>query len=419
MRKYQFITLFFLILLSQTAFSQIPDFHKNQFSSDNLQFNANYAISSDNLNNQFLLKILQGGYLSTEIRTSSYNQLKDVNTLGNRSGHSILYTQKLDSLFSRDNFYFTAAYGKERLSEISFSSDLFHLIMFGNKSTAGEILDIANTNFLNFEQQYFKMGLAKEVKTQNFTHQFHFMLGLHLGNQYSHIQTDKNAFLLTDTSGSAIASNINLSYASSSSSFEKFQIAAKGISLNFSYNVKFKKHQFFFAAENIGKLYWNNKTEHFNKDTALVFQGLEIDNIFESDSILFDDILKDYGLELKHNSLQTYIPFHLRFGWEYELNNRINIRLLVQDYIHSQYKTHFCLEADYKLNEAICLTPIISYGAYANFNYGLAYSHFIKKLGLRFEAQTNYIDGLIFADKKAAFGGELKIVKHFGQCDTK
>ncbi len=417
MRKYYHI-LFVFILLSQTAFSQIPEFHKHQYNADNLQFNANYSISSDHLNNRFLMDIFRGGYLSKEIRNTSYDKLENNNLLGNISSHSLFYTQKLDSLFARNNFYFTAAYGKENISEIGFSSDLFHLVMFGNKPTAGEIIDIGNTNYFNLEQEYLKIGLAKEIKNPNFTHEFNLMLGFHIGKQYSHIQTDKNSFLLSDTSGNAISSDLNISYAASTSSFEKFNIAATGLSFNFSYNLKYQKHQFFIAAENIGKLYWNKKTENFNKDTAFVFYGLEIDNIFEADSISFDDIMQDYGFAVNKNKLQSYIPFHLRFGWEYELNNRINIRFLAQDYFHSMYKTHFRLEADYKLNESIVLSPIISYGGYANYNFGLAYNHHFKKLGLILDARTNYIDGLLFADKKAAFGGELKIVKYLEKCNT-
>jgi len=406
----------FFILSSIFAYSQIPDFNMHLYPCTNIHFDVKYDISSNNLNNSFLYNYYKGGFLNKEIRTEQWEDLKSSNIIGNKNTYSIFYTEALDSLFGQDNMFFTAAYASDKQAEISFTDDLFHLIMFGNKPTAGSYMDIGNSSYTTLKQQYFKIGLAKTFQQRNIKHRVNFMVGFHIGQNYQHLLATENAQIFTDTSGTFIDINAPIKYTKTHATTSKFPIASYGISLNLSYDISLKKHHFFFAAENIGYLFWNKQTEYYDRDTSFTFYGIEINDITNIDSLSFPQLLKDYGVETKEGKQKTAMPMHIRFGWEYQCFPRFKIRLLFSHYSHSIFKPQVKIEPEYLINEQIQLYPIISYGGYSDYNIGIGFKYYINKWDTYIELNSEYIDGIVFPNTNAGIGGQIKIAKYLGKC---
>ncbi len=413
-RKILLIKVF--VLSSIFAYSQIPDFNMHLYPCPNIHFNGEYYINSDNVNNNFIYDYYKGGFLNRDIRTEQWDDLKSSNIIGNKSRYSAFYTEPLDSLFGQTNLFFTAVYAFDKQTEIQFTDDLFHLIMFGNKPTAGSYMDIGNSSYTTLKQQYFKIGLAKTFQQRNIKHRVNFMVGFHIGQNYQNIVAAENTQIFTDTSGTFIDINAPITYTKTHSTTDKFRIASSGFSLNLSYDLIFKKHHFFLAVENMGYHFWNQRTEYYDRDTSFTFYGIEIADITTVDSLSFPQVLNDYGIETEKGKRRIAMPMHIRLGWEYQSFSWLKIRFMFSHYLHSIYKPQIRFEPEYIINEQTQIYPIISYGGYSDYNIGIGLKYYIENWDVYIEARSEYIDGIVFPNTNSGIGGQIKIAKYLGKC---
>ena len=403
------VAVFFLLTLPFVGFSQQKvELHQRDFDQIyGLEFY--FDGGSNSLNNKLLSMMSFGGFVDDKLKDDNLKRMKDKNLFGKNFDLKIYYEQKNRKLLGKKRMGFQAAFEWHNLQEFTFNKELYGLVFYGNKSTAGRPVDISATAFNSLNYYQLKAGLNRISKSKY--SEYGFNIALNLGNNYNAATFDNTTFY-TSPSGDSVVLEGNINYLYRNlNGLPPFQINGLGAALDLFYSYDNPRlFKLSVKALNFGFIRWNKNSKQFIQSEPVVWQGLEVPNLLQMPDPVFDksgsDSLKEYveahgKSAVYHSFTPATLAFEIsRFFTEDKMEG-----VLKFDYrFFSFYRPMVLLQANFYLKDKFVLSPNVSYGGWTNFNFGFEFRYKISDYG-RLDIGTKYLGGYLFQKNFSGFGG--------------
>lgn len=414
MRIFFFFFLFSFFSQTNGAFSQdsIPIQKVNHC----IELGGNAFINSNTISNDLIWAFYRGEFISEELKQGASGRISGSNRLGGCSKLGFKYLIHLQEEKKSQSFSFSF-FDRQHL-DVKFSDDLFHIIFYGNKLFAGEtaLLGGFSFNFLRYQQ--FRFGWDKKRETN---HRYGFALSLLNGEQNLSVKAP-TADLFTASDGTYMDFSLSVDVHQTDSARKKyFARNGMGLSTDFYYEIPYtlwkKNGKITFELNDLGFIRWNNNSMHYSADSSYHYEGVEVADLFNLDSIstqLHIDKVIDKNTKFENKRYTTNIPFTLklhtvfystkRTAFEYGMMYRINTSSKLYYYT----KFHFFIGKE----NPVCLSYTLGYGDYGKLHSGLeAKIDFAKYYSLH--VINNYLFSGIAIPSSAGMGLYLKLAMKF------
>ncbi len=395
----RFLLLIIIISLSNIVIAQTKENKALQLRYDifkEINFSTEYDLGSY-LNNTFLKSYYTGNFIDEDLKNTNYDRLKsEKNPFGISSITKLQFRQLPETMLGKHNMGYSVVFQYNYYQEFEFTSDAYNLALYGNKSYAGKNANLNNMRINNQSFYQIKSGLFFQNRDKY--KEYGFQVALNIGNQF-HNYSSNNAILYTNSIGEYI--NLKGEFQNQQTSYlenNKTQGIGGGIDLYYQIN---KRNSYFIRVElnNLGFIYWDNKSSNYNKTENLEFNGIEVSNIFEMPSPLLsttaNDSIKNYiASNSTIGNITTFTPSDFKLSAQYFIKDNINISTLFNYRFFSVYKPFYKIGLKYYFSDKLYLGPNISYGGYTKFNIGMEFQTEISH-NFVLNLQTKYLSGLL------------------------
>jgi hypothetical protein len=352
-------------------------------------------------------------YLNEESKNAILTKTKTNNRIGGFSklGFSYSYQKEKNkpivsfSFFDRSNL------------DIKFSKDLFAIIFFGNKSYEGKTAYMGSSNFSYLRYQQLSFGWKKE----NDTHSYGFSASLINGEQNVSANINK-ADLFTAEGGTFIDFSTTLAahYAGKTNN-HFFANNGMGASVDLYYQRSFKtgkrKSSLQFELMDVGFIRWNKKSIHYSSDTSYHYEGMYINDIFNSNTsaapVNLEATINKHAAK-SNQSYTTYLPAIATIRYHLVYTDRIMGETGIQ-YRFNSSAIPFCfLKLQYLIGskKIIGLAYSAGYGDYGNFCSGLDVKINCKEKYV-FRFSSHYLFSSLASKAPSGMGAGVQLIKRF------
>jgi hypothetical protein len=392
--KIQFKILLFILALSISAKAQnlIGFEHTDSLKFQFDVFYQNNAAS--NLSNDFLINFITNGNLTEELIDESIEKnIHKLNKFGNLSVFSISFLEQHEE----SSLYLGFEFGNKNIYSATFNKELFEMVFKGNKQFTGINADASNTNYLNFNYNYFSLDISYKISNNILISiKPSFVQSIKYNNVYTN-----NLKIYTDTSGKYIDFNgdINSDLSNSKSNYG----AALGLSIHY------KSEKQLIRAEIAGLGFIKYKSLESFEISNFRWEGLYINNIFDSniDYNFNDSLNRFYNENSKLQDFTVYLPAKLNLEYIYNFHQKFDLGF----YTSYQFNIHSDLfmkaSLFHHLGKKLHLAYNISYGEFTSFNAGL--NILFLQNNWNFELGSRYISSTVFRANLSGIGGFARI----------
>lgn len=403
-----------LILLSFFGLAQNADYTSRFVFEDSvlnqLSISGNFSANSNSLTNSLVSTALQGGKITSEMKSNNLERIKTENRFGYLIENKINYSRKLKS----HQLVAQAEYREVDFGNALFSEDFFKLVIYGNKPYSGEQLELNEFEFTRRSYQVFSLGLGKSIDSNLFISA---RVGLVHGSSFQTIQLH-NANFYTEEDGRYIDFSGDYSNASSISN-SRYSGNAWGTSLSLGVNKVFEKsgNELRLTLTDLGFAKWQQVSFYDTTDAKYRFEGYVIDDIFnaengsdtQQDSVeTVEDVL---NLEKKETTLLVSLPTRIQIDFLQKFG-KIELQSGFKYIFNANYIPRLYIQPKYFINEKIAAKATIAVGGYGNFDLGLGLTGRIGK-SLYFDLDLYYLEALLVPNKSAGQGINFSLTKQF------
>ena len=385
---------------------------------DALLLNADIELNSSSITNEFINAYLNGDYITEDLKNSVISRLKNNNILGYQANQKLTYVHSNDSLLKRSRTGYLICIENHDLMEIGFRKDFFKLFFNGNRQYQGQNVDLSDMRFNSVKYQQFKIGLFKTIRKAKGIKTISAAIAFNLG-QNNLSASINNASLFTHHNGEYIDFYINSDIKQSDTS-NKNILTYNGFGSSLDFFYKFSDHKgntIIFEINNLGFISWDKHSYNFTKDTLFHFEGWHVENIFDMNSMIFQERINDslYYPVFNSNNKSGYIsmlPMSISLSYsKVMVKNRLHLTGKAQHIFFTLYRPFFLFSCDYQFHEFFQVSPLVSYGGYGLLNAGIE----IKMTGHRFclTAGSNFINSMIKPNSTSGQGVYVSLYKIF------
>ncbi len=343
----------------------------------NLKFDGYY--NSTNLSNDFTSLFYKGGHIDSTLKNSISENLFDENRIGAELNYGITYKNYHSHLLGKPQLGWFVSIEDIGNYHANFSKNAFDLVFYGNSRFAGDTIQITPVEAELLRYQ--KLTIGGFNKNNNSYVGISFLKG----QSYNQLQIN-NSDLYTAPSAESLSGNIQASYIQSDTTSDNNLSAFNGwglstdlvfyLNMGKNKNIKFQ-NAFCLSIQNLGFIQWKNITTSVI-DTQFVFNGFQVNDLFDSTSYNFSDRLEDSLDIKKYNRTYTkLIPAIFTFSKAIDPNSEEKFQGIygVRVRTHSFYKPLFFVGLYYRANEKINMSTFLSVGGYGRFKVGLQFSY--------------------------------------------
>ena len=370
-----------------------------------IQFNG--EANSSTIANSSLAKLYRSNQILTrqELQTS-VSELKKTNYSGANVWVRAFYQKRL---WRKSIQYWRISFEYIDLISARFSGDLLGLATLGNKAYEDRTANFKNTRFMNYNAQkvgfYIGKNLDKKTKID---------LGISLlkGGRYQTGKT-KSGSLYTALYGEYLEGEVDFTY-STTPKKKAYNFLGYGsvIDLHWSHQLM-DTSLISLGINDVGIMNWTS-IETIALDTSFYFEGLVVDNIFDSINLSTNNISPDslesiFGVEKRTKNKWVLTPFTVFVNYKRKISNKTNLTIGAQYTFGTSLLPLITTIVDYRINEKLLIYPILSYGGFGSYNIGFGVDKSIgDKTNLRI--QSRFLDGLAMYSKKGGQGVFLSLI---------
>jgi len=350
-----------------------------------VSINANYSYGSSVMNGAFLNKFIFGGKIEREHKDEAYQNLSNNNSLGGDLNYRLNVDIPLDSLFGKTNISFRAGIEIIEHMDGQFSSDLFKFTFDGNKQYAGESIDIGGTNYNYYKYQQLNFGLINYKYFNEQMAREGVILSIIMAQEHKAITVSEGS-IFTDQLGKEIDVDLNYLY-NSSDTANRGLGAFNGFGVSTDLFTEFyikNGDKVYLGLEDLGFIYWSKKSIEIAADSTFHFEGVVVDNIFNLNDTLLNNISKDsiinnISTRNQQGNYSIALPTAVNINYTKVLNEKWKINIGLYHKILSNYFPLFSSNFYYYFNKSFVAKAHISYGGYGKINTGLAFAKSVSK----------------------------------------
>ena len=323
-------------------------------------------------------------FIDETLKNNAFDRLNDKNRFGFLFQTKIGASFYLDSTWRAQQQAFEVYYKNQSIVGSEFQSDFFKLIFNGNAQFAGQTANLSNTQFsiLNFES--FNLGYIKTFKRSGLAVNF----GLVRGRTYTDLNI-KSGGLFTAADGTQLNVNFNGNFEQSSQFSNVLKATpSMGASFGFEYNKQLPKgFHFDLKAEDIGFINWNDKTDLIGRDTTFIFNGINVNDILDSNkdlAFIGDSLLNKLRGPAVKGSNMTALPAFFQTRISKYFANKWNISFSLNYRYFTGYSLLKKIEIGKRFNKGKYILLGIAQGGFGNFQTSLQFvllnndRHFLK-----------------------------------------
>ena len=409
--KIKFLIIFFLI--SSSIFAQDREVY----------LNSNLNIESSSLNSGLVNEFFNGN-----INDDLKNRILEINNK-HLFNFSFVNTFKFREKI-KNNFYYNFSFSDVNQINAKFDNDFLRLLLKGNYHYQNETLEFDKTRIRANRYQQFKLFI------ENNNNKLSFGIGLsYLHGNHNLTIISNNASIYTAPMGEYLDLDYDINYyITDTTDFSLFENNGNGVSFDLTASMSAFNHNFDLYIYDLGFINWSKSSSNIYVDSSYVFNGINIDNVFEfNDSILdLSNNIDDYdNVKEKKESYKSYLSSDIgfriskkikgnRFGkityglntkWHPYLDNRkLSFNKIRQGFQQSDYKPYYYIKTEILTNK-FSIFPKIGFGGYTNnFNLDLA---LLFERNISFAFGTQHLEYLFSKENSYGIGGYIKIYKAF------
>ncbi len=373
-----------------------------------------YFISSDAVTVEFQNTYLNDQFIDNELKNKSFDKMDSRSTLGSGLNGGIYFKKQIKD--HTDKMWMLGIKHRQHYNS-NFSKDMFGLYFYGNKPYAGKTADISDLNYLNLRYQQFQFGfITTKVKDDgmwNLMSAGSFLLG----QDYLELSSDRGTFY-TQPDGEYIDMDLYLETKQSDSTNSGFG-KINGIGASFEFMARYTKENKYhlqFGIKDLGFIAWNNKSTSFVVDTLYHYEGIYIENIFDS---LFldikgqDEFADGFKKDKKDEGVTTMIPFTVELSYgRILIPEKLTVWAGGNYIFNADYTPLFQIWGDYNFSTRISAGVSVRYGGYAELGAGL-HAGFDLGKGYILNLGSNYLTGYIAPSSSTAQAANIGLRKKF------
>ena len=258
----------FTFLFTLTLFSNAQNnFFKPDTLTNQLIINSYGGVASTSIPQNFMNKFIFPEFIEKSVKDEASKKLKNDNLFGGELLSDLHLYFKPGSIAK--NTFWGIGMGNNTEGNLYFPKDLFNLIFYGNKSYAGEEINLNKISFNLLNYSYLDFTLGKISKKNNAVNSYWIDLGLVLGHNYAKF-TLPSSSIFTEITGQYVDLKISNSELEITDNLNNNFIKGIGAKINLNYSYSSENTTLLIQAKNIGTIKWNSLLSS-NLDTTYRF----------------------------------------------------------------------------------------------------------------------------------------------------
>lgn len=365
-------------------------------------------LASNCFSASFLQNFFGSGFITTDMKDFAASKLKPENTIGVDVAAGVWLQMAMKK---NPSLIFLAGIDYHLEESSRFTPDLFHLAFYGNYDYQNYTADLSGSGFSLTNVMAYKVGLMKRFNAGYNDFTFGATVGLAEGLSGFDMNMSTGS-LFTAFDGRYIDLDYDIRVLSSGGGAPKLgSFAGAGISADVFWKGYFKGPEITIQAmaNDLGAIWWNNDPVKFSGDTAIRFEGIEIDNIFSaSDEAIggdADSLFSIIGLtEETQETFSQALPSRINISATKLFSNDIYLTLGAQYMLNTPYKPLVFMQVAKAFTPQQFAVAVNAHaGGYGTFNAGVELSKSIGNM-IHLRAGTNSLLGLVLPDTFTGLG---------------
>lgn len=331
--------------------------------------NGDGGISSNALDVDFMRKSLLGGYIERDHIDALLKNMPEESRMGYGVNAQLELLNFRDTLFGKPNLGMRAALSTHYQGFLGFGPEAFETIYRGNANDEAVSTELGPLFLQNQSWQKFGFGLFDKTTLSGIT------LSLVEGQAYRSLNVDRASLYTSSVSDSLSLQLLGDYYRSDTTRSGWANGSGIGACVDFDYNLPLKDDAGFvsFTVRNLGFIAWNDRSERYQVDTQLDWEGLYVNDWLsgEEDSLALPQwadslnsnrtqlmVIKPLPLNIQMRYLRKWKGIHF---WETGFSfspNRVAVPLVYAGLTHA-------------LGSGFWVSERISYGGYGGFALGV------------------------------------------------
>lgn len=405
MRRITFI----LVLLPTIVFSQLLGENTLLLSSKasyvGVQFNA--EANSNSINNSLLLTPYQRNKsLSNDELREGVEELNKNNFIGANTWVRLFYVKKLRR---KPIQYYRLSFEYTDIISARISKDLLGLAVLGNKAYEDKNAAFTHNSFTNYNAQKIGFYVGKNLDKRT---KLDAGISFLKGGRYQKMSSDKGN-LYTAPYGEYLEGEVGFEYVRTPNKKAiNFLGVGSSVDVHWSHVLK-DTSKITLGVNDLGIMHWN-ATYISTLDSSFFFEGLVLDNIFDTINLSTRNISPDslesvFGVQTKKRGRWSTTPFTIFANYQRKIHSKVIVSLGVQHTFGTASLPLVTLIPHYTIKKGFSIYPMLSYGGFGSYNIGLgANTELTKNLNLR--VQSRFLDGMIRYSSKGGQGVFLSLI---------
>ena len=347
----------------------------------------------------FIKNFFGSGFITEEIKDNASNNLSALNTIGIDFYNGAWMMKK--SKNNENNIFIAGIeYNFEESSQ--FTDDLFHVTFYGNYDLQGETADFSDSKFSLTSVMEYKVGMLKIFDDDYNTFKIGATGGLVQGLSGVDIKVPIGT-MFTAEDGRYLDFDYDFSiYTSGENKPSLTSFSGAGFSFDAFGQAYFQGPEIILNAmiNDIGTVFWNNNPLKISGDSTQRFEGIEINNLFNSTTETTlgssDSLLEILGVVEEDNAFSQALPARLNASATKTFSDKTFYLTLGTQYIfNTPYKPLFFIQSGKTFTPLqLTVSANAHVGGYGGYNVGL---DFVKSFGntLQLKVGSNSLLGVL------------------------
>lgn len=363
-------------------------------------FEANFG--STDLNNEFINVLLFGGQITPELKDKVLKRTNKRNRFGVELNYGARFTELTDTLFPKfPEYKYYIGFGSFTNLSSSYTKDLYELVFYGNKRFENETARLGKSNFTSYRFEKITFGLNKSDESRSLG------VSLIIGDQFSGFDFNQ-ADLFTHIDGTHLTIDYDGKIRLSDAQRRGF-MAFSGTGIGFDFETLFYKKMFRAKITNLGVAFWKRNATYSNSNDQIVFEGVEINNVFSTSEEEFLNNAEELLPEMKDRGFATLLPTIV------EIDRTMNPDLKTQPIYGFRYKffsnylPQFYGGIQHQISDNFLVRSDLTWGGYSGLRLGIG--AYYQANNIRAGVQATNFSGMFFNNGNgngvSAFGAFL------------
>ncbi|MCB0395886.1 MAG: hypothetical protein KDD36_04505 [Flavobacteriales bacterium] len=375
--------ILFLVAFAFTthSFSQAPSYFPDVIDHKGNHVvlgDVGYQLSSNAITTQFGMAFINGEYIDSTLKDRVKDRLADANRLGGNFAGGLAYLQK-DSLFGKAGLGGMIRAQYRVIANAGFTDGLFETVMYGNKSHAGNTVDMHRFSVNYFAFQSLSFGLAKNSGKSSFGINLSLLKGL----QHMNANTERADFF-THADGEQIDLDLAMTYHESDTTApDFFSVNGVGGSMDLFFEKRSEAGNIWrLEVGDLGMIRWvGGAAGSYDIDSLYEWKGWEVNDLFTLKDSIFDGAAETDSLvnawkpDKEKGAYISWLPasIHLYHTKYLKKLEGTTMTLGLHYFNNANYLPYAYMGWEYKVDESFKAGARLAYGGYGQLQVGLAF----------------------------------------------